>query len=302
VEDGSSCALIGPSGAGKTTVLRVAAGLAEHDGHVSLDGVDVTRVPAHRRGVAMVFQEPRLFESMSALDNVSYADRMRGVARSVRHAKAAALLDEVGLGDRADDAPTTLSGGEQQRVALARALNATPVALLLDEPLTALDAPRRRELRMLIDRIRRTRRLTTLLVSHDVADAVELADRLAVLVDGALAQHDRSQIVLDRPVSPTVARLTGNPNVLVDGPRRFTIRPERVVLGATGQPMPVRSVEPRLSHDLVVLLSPWGPLSALVAPGSTHRPGDTVLVHLPEHACWTFPTSDGTSPTIGDPQ
>jgi ABC-type sulfate/molybdate transport systems ATPase subunit len=300
VGDGALCAVIGPSGAGKTTMLRVAAGLADHEGAVLLDGVDVTHVPTHRRAVAMLFQEPRLFESMSAIDNVAYADRMRGVARRVRRTRAADLLDEVGLADRAEAKPAALSGGERQRVALARALSAAPSVLLLDEPLTALDAPRRAGLRSLIDRIRRTRNMTTLLVSHDVADAVALADRLAVMVDGALVQHDESQIVVDRPVSPTVARLTGNPNVLTDGPRCFTVRPERVVLGATGQLMPVTGVEPRLSHDLVAITSPWGPLWALVAPGSAPRPGDTVCVDVPDRACWTFPTV-GPGPRIGGP-
>src|SRR5688572_12054760 len=128
----------------------------------------------------MLFQEPRLFDSMSVLDNVAYADRVRRVARTVRRAKAAALLDEVGLGARAGDSPVGLSGGERQRIALARALNASPRVLLLDEPLSALDAPRRAELRAVIDVMRRARRLTTLYVSHDLADAVALADDLAV--------------------------------------------------------------------------------------------------------------------------
>jgi putative spermidine/putrescine transport system ATP-binding protein len=289
VDDGSLCAVIGPSGAGKSTLLRVAAGLVAHEGSVVVDGTDVTRLPAHRRGVAMLFQEPRLFDSMSVLDNVAYADKVRRVPRTMRHEKAAALLDEVGLATRAGERPAGLSGGERQRIALARALNASPRVLLLDEPLTALDAPRRAELRAVIDSVRRSRRLTTLYVSHDLADAVALADHLVVLIDGRIAQHDTPRVVLDRPVSPAVALLTGNPNVLVDGSITFTIRPEHVALNGSGSPARVRDVDHRVTHDVVRLESPWGVLQAVCAPGSGGATGDVICVSLPAARTWRFP-------------
>ncbi|HUP76635.1 MAG TPA: ABC transporter ATP-binding protein [Acidimicrobiales bacterium] len=289
VDDGSLCAVIGPSGAGKSTLLRVAAGLVAHEGSVFVDDIDVTRLPPHRRGVAMLFQEPRLFDSMSVLDNVAYADRIRRVPRTIRRKKAAALLDEVGLAARADERPAGLSGGERQRIALARALNASPRVLLLDEPLTALDAPRRAELRAVIDSVRRSRHLSTLYVSHDLADAVALADDLAVMIDGRIAQHDAPHAVLDRPASPAVARLTGNPNVLVDGSITFTIRPEHVALNGAGSPARVRHVDHRVTHDVVHLDSPWGVLHAVCAPGSGGATGDVVCVSLPAARTWSFP-------------
>ena len=289
IADGSLCAVVGPSGAGKTTLLRAAAGLVAHEGAVFVDDTDVTRLPAHRRGVAMLFQEPRLFDSMSVLDNVAYADRVRRVPRTVRRDKAAALLDEVGLASRAAEGPAGLSGGERQRIALARALNASPRVLLLDEPLSALDAPRRAELRAVIDSVRRARRLTTLYVSHDLADAVALADRLAVMIDGQIAQLDEPHAVLNRPASPAVALLTGNPNVLVDGSTTFTIRPEHVEFSNSGTPMGVVQVDRRVTHDVVRLDSPWGLLHAITPPGRAPPVGRTAAVDIAAARCWSFP-------------
>ena len=298
VDDGSLCAVMGPSGAGKTTLLRVAAGLVDHEGAVFVGDADVTRLPAHRRGVAMLFQEPRLFDSMSVLDNVAYADRVRGVPRSVRREKAAVLLDEVGLATRIGDRPAGLSGGERQRIALARALNASPRVLLLDEPLSALDAPRRAELRAVIDSVRRTRRLTTLYVSHDLADAVALADHLAVIIDGRVAQFDTPRMVLDRPASPAVALFTGNPNLLVDASATFTIRPEHVEFGGSGTRALVVRVDHRVTHDVVRLVSPWGALEAIRPPGVGPTPGDTVRVTLPVELKWYFPPADSAAERI----
>ena len=292
VPDGSLCAVIGPSGAGKTTLLRAVAGLVAHSGRVFLDDHDVSEVAPHRREAAMLFQEPRLFDSMTVLDNVAYAAQVRRAPRAVRRAAALALLCEMGLADRARDRPAGLSGGERQRVALARALTARPQVLLLDEPLSALDAPRRAELRAVIDDARLTRRLTTLYVSHDIADAVAGADRLAVLIDGAIAQHDIPTAVLERPSSPQVARLTGNPNVLVNGSTVFTVRPEHVEIdaaGAPGVPGEVTGVERRITHDIVELDSHWGALQALVAPGCAPAVGARASVSLPERRRWTFP-------------
>lgn len=295
------CAVIGPSGAGKTTLLRAATGLVPHSGHVLLGDHDVSTIAPHRRGIALLFQDPRLFDSMRVVDNVAYAARVRGVPRLRRHADARALLDEVGLADRASERPAGLSGGERQRVALARALTADPDVLLLDEPLSALDAPRRAEVRAVIDRVRRARNLTTVYVSHDLADAVDGADRLAVLIDGVLVQHDTPTTVLERPASAQVARLTGNPNVLVDGSIVFTVRPEHVGLHQPGEPATVTATERRVTHDLVQLDSPWGDLQALTAPGQAPLVGTWTTVALPERRRWRLPHDPATSsPTRSD--
>lgn len=294
VASGSLCAIIGPSGAGKTTLLRATAGLVAHAGTVAVGGVDMTNTPTHQRGVAMVFQEPRLFATMTVLDNVAYPDRVRRIARRTRQAKAKLLLDEVGLGDRANSYPHDLSGGEQHRVALARALNAQPQVLLLDEPLTGLDAPRRAEMRRLIAGVQRARRLTTLYVSHDLGDAVAVAESIAVIIAGRLEQHGPPALVLDQPATPEVARLTGNPNLLWDGTRRFTIRPEHVVITQDGIPMRLIARERRVAYDELCLDSPWGLLYAAVPAGFGATAGDEVRADLPASRRWSFARAGST--------
>lgn len=204
---GRCCAVMGPSGAGKSTLLRAVAGLVQHDGSVRVGDRDLTGTPPHRRGVGLLFQQPRLFPTMSALDDVAYPLRVRGVSRARRRARAAELLDEVGLGDRLGARAHELSGGEAQRVALARAVCSEPEVLLLDEPLTGLDLPQRRQLVRLLSQVQRSRGLTWLVVTHDPSDAAALGDTIAVLEDGRLVQHDTVEVVTARPATPTVAAL-----------------------------------------------------------------------------------------------
>ncbi len=169
--------VVGPSGAGKTTLLRALAGLAvPASGTVRLGGHDVTATPAHQRGVAVMFQEPRLFPAMDVGDNVAFPLRMQKVPSAARRREAEALLAEVGLDGFAARTVRSLSGGEQQRVALARALAARPRLLLLDEPTSAVDAPRRAELRRLLRTVQERFALTIVAVTHDQAEAAELAE------------------------------------------------------------------------------------------------------------------------------
>ena len=305
VTSGSVCALVGASGAGKTTLLRIVAGLSTPvEGSVHVDGKPILGERPERRRVGFVFQDPRLFPSMSVGDNVAYARRARGEDRPSRRAAAAELLEEVGLGDRIADRPSSLSGGEQQRVALARALCAEPGLLLLDEPLSAVDGPRRDELRALLRRLQRDHAVTTVIVTHDVADAAALAEQIAVLDDGVIAQCSPPHELFDRPLSPRVARLTGNPNVLragrdgslcsIDltqtGDHVFTIRPEHVRFGAeSGEPMGVADCEPRGTYTRVHLVGAIGRLVAHVAPAHRLRQGDRVSVTLPPEHLWRFP-------------
>jgi putative spermidine/putrescine transport system ATP-binding protein len=214
VRDGSVCVVMGPSGAGKSTLLRAVAGLVAHRGRIALDDRDLDGVAPHRRGVGLLFQRPRLFPTMSVLDNVAYPLRVRGVPRRRRREHALALLDEVGLADRASERPGHLSGGEQQRVAVARALCFEPAVLLLDEPLTGLDVPQRRDLIELLHRVRSARRLTWVVVTHDPDDAAALGDTIAVLDRGRLVQHDTVEVMRARPRSGLVAALVDNRNLL----------------------------------------------------------------------------------------
>lgn len=210
VDPGAACAVMGRSGAGKSTLLKAIAGLVEHGGRVSVDGRDLTGVAPHRRRVGLLFQQPRLFPAMRAIDNVAYPLRLARWPRGRRRTEAARRLAEVGLGDRAQAWPGELSGGEQQRVALARALCVAPAVVLLDEPLTGLDLPQRRELVGLLRRVRAERDVTWVIVTHDPDDAAALGDTIAVLDAGRLVQHGPAGEVRSSPVTDGVAALFGS--------------------------------------------------------------------------------------------
>ncbi|MEV6194350.1 ABC transporter ATP-binding protein [Streptomyces sp. NPDC051920] len=210
VRPGELLALLGPSGCGKTTALRMLAGFEHPDsGEVLVDGRDITRVPAHRRDAGMVFQSYSLFPHLSALDNVAFGLRMRKARTAERRSRAAELLDLVGLGDKGERFPHQLSGGQQQRVALARALALRPRVLLLDEPLSALDAKVRLALREEIRRLQLELGITTLFVTHDQEEALSMADRVAVMRAGRLEQCASPAELYGRPATAFVAEFVG---------------------------------------------------------------------------------------------
>lgn len=208
---GELLALLGPSGCGKTTTLRILAGLETPDaGTVHIGERDVTRVDVRRRGIGIVFQSYSLFPHMTAAENVGYGLRIRRQAG--RAATVAELLETVGLAEHAGKYPAQLSGGQQQRVALARALALEPNVLLLDEPLSALDAAVRVQLREHIRRIQMEKNITTLMVTHDQEEALTMADRVGVMNAGRIEQLDTPAELYRRPVSPFVATFVGNVN------------------------------------------------------------------------------------------
>lgn len=210
VRPGELLALLGPSGCGKTTALRMLAGFEHPDsGRVLVDGEDVSRVPAHRRDAGMVFQSYSLFPHLDALDNVAFGLRMRKVRTAERRARAAELLDLVGLADKGGRFPHQLSGGQQQRVALARALALRPRVLLLDEPLSALDAKVRLSLREEIRRLQQELGITALFVTHDQEEALSMADRVAVMHAGRLEQCATPSELYGRPATAFVAEFVG---------------------------------------------------------------------------------------------
>src|SRR5690606_11329082 len=215
IEPGRLVALLGPSGCGKTTALRCVAGYEQPDsGAVLIDGKDITGVPANKRDAGMVFQSYSLFPNLNARDNVAFGLRVRKVPAAVRRAKADELLELVGLPHHADRYPHQLSGGQQQRVALARALALEPRVLLLDEPLSALDAKVRVALREEIRRLQLDLGITTIFVTHDQEEALSIADEVAVLRDGRLEQVGPPAEVYDRPATPFVAEFVGTMNHL----------------------------------------------------------------------------------------
>jgi len=215
VRTGELVAVIGPSGSGKSTLLKLVSGLETgHTGRIALDGEDMSRTPVHKRHIGMVFQSYALFPHLSVLDNVAYGLKLRKVALQERRRRAQELLDVVGLGDFARRAVGQLSGGQQQRVALARALAIDPRALLLDEPLSALDASVRGHLRDQIRAIQRRFDATTLLVTHDQEEALVMADRVAMLKDGRLLQIATPREIYENPASRAVAEFVGLSTIL----------------------------------------------------------------------------------------
>jgi putative spermidine/putrescine transport system ATP-binding protein len=230
LEPGELVALLGPSGCGKTTALRILAGLDDPTaGTVAVDGRDITRVPANKRDMGMVFQAYSLFPHLTVLDNVAFGLKLRGKAKAERTSRAADMLDLVGLAEHKQKYADQLSGGQQQRVALARALAIQPQVLLLDEPLSALDAKVRVALRAEIRRVQLEVGTTTLFVTHDQEEALAVADRVGVMSQGRLEQIAPPAELYTNPATPFVAEFVGLNNKLpaavADGSAR--------ILGAT---------------------------------------------------------------------
>ncbi|HLJ67453.1 MAG TPA: ABC transporter ATP-binding protein [Chloroflexota bacterium] len=213
IESGKFVSLLGPSGCGKTTALRIIAGFERAtSGCVLVDGKDVSNVPANHRDMGMVFQAYSLFPNMTARENVAFGLRIRRVSRADRNRRASELLELVGLASMLDRYPHQLSGGQQQRVALARALAIEPSVLLLDEPLSALDAKVRVQLREEIRRIQLQLGITALYVTHDQEEALSISDQVVVLSQGRIEQTGSPAEIYGEPATPFVAQFVGTMN------------------------------------------------------------------------------------------
>ncbi|MFB9832189.1 ABC transporter ATP-binding protein [Actinoallomurus acaciae] len=219
IQDGEFFALLGPSGCGKTTLLRTIAGLeTASSGTLRIGDRDVTGVPPGARDVAMVFQDYALFPHMTVADNIAYPLRIKKVGRAERRAKAASTGEGLSLGGLMERRPAQLSGGQQQRVALARAMAAQPTVFLLDEPLSNLDARLRLEARTFLKKLQHDLDVTTVFVTHDQAEALALADRIAVMESGRIRQLGTPREVFQRPANVFVAGFIGStPMNLLDG-------------------------------------------------------------------------------------
>ncbi|HEX6341068.1 ABC transporter ATP-binding protein [Umezawaea sp.] len=237
VVDGELFALLGPSGCGKTTLLRTIAGLEPAtDGKVLIGGRDVTREQPGARGVSMVFQDYALFPHMTVAENIAYPLRVRRAPRAEQRLVAERTAEGLSLSGLLDRRPGQLSGGQQQRTALARAVALETDVLLLDEPLSNLDARLRLEARTFLKRLQRELALTTVFVTHDQAEALALADRVAVMESGRVRQLGTPREVFQRPADTFVANFIGStPMNLVDG----TVRGDRVEVAGTLLPSPL---------------------------------------------------------------
>jgi len=213
IKSGELVALLGPSGCGKTTALRIVAGLEHHDsGSIKINDQNISGVPAHQRNMGMVFQAYSLFPNLTVLENVAFGLKMRKVSKEKQRKKSIELLELVGLPTQKNRFPHQLSGGQQQRVALARALAIEPSVLLLDEPLSALDAQVRTNLRDEIRRLQLSLGITTLFVTHDQEEAMSMADRVGVMRNGKLEQIGVPSDLYNKPATPFVASFVGIAN------------------------------------------------------------------------------------------
>lgn len=215
VEPGNLVALLGPSGCGKTTTLRMVAGLEQPtEGDIRFDGESIVQMPPHRRNIGMVFQRYVLFPHMSVEGNVGFGLRMRGVPRAEVRRRVAEVLEIVQLTGFEKRFPSQLSGGQQQRVAIARTVVTDPVIMLMDEPLSNLDAKLREEMRTFITSLQRRLGITTLFVTHDQVEAIELADRIGVMFAGEIVQFGAPAEIFNKPRSPRIADFMGATNLL----------------------------------------------------------------------------------------
>ena len=260
---GTYCCLLGPSGCGKTTSLRMLAG---HEtptaGDILLDNANVTLLPPARRGTAMMFQSYALFPHLSCLDNVAFSLRMRGMPRRERHARAAEMLELVEMAPLAARLPAQLSGGQQQRVALARALVTNPAALLLDEPLSALDPFLRGRVRAELKRFQRRLGITFVHVTHAQDEALALADLVVLMRDGRIEQQGSARALFDHPRTAFAARFLGGHNVLprAGAAAGVAVRMDRTRLApeGAGHPATLRTVEYTGTGHALSLVDPRG--------------------------------------------
>ncbi|XDF34050.1 ABC transporter ATP-binding protein [Paracidovorax avenae] len=241
VEPGEVLALLGPSGCGKTTLLRLIAGLESPDagGRIAFGGTDVTQLPIERRGVGMVFQHYALFPQMTVEGNIGYGLKIRGTPEAERRRVVGELIDLVRLNGLEKRRPAELSGGQRQRVALARAVAVRPRVLLLDEPLTALDAKLKESLRDELAELLRRLHITAIHVTHDQQEALAIADRLAVMQAGRIVQVGDGETLYRHPAHPFVASFLGRVNRLVlPGAGARHAAPGCIDLGGLELPVP----------------------------------------------------------------
>ena len=242
VEKGQLVTLLGPSGCGKSTLLRCLAGLEQvTDGHIYLDGQEITDVVPRRRGIGMVFQQYSLFPNMNVRDNVAYGLKLKKLPKAEINQKVEQMLDIVGLSEKISQYPAQLSGGQQQRVALARAMVTAPKVLLLDEPLSAIDALLRKNLQIEIRRIQQQLGITTIFVTHDQDEAMVMSDMIHLFHEGKIEQSGTPEQIYTRPATKFAATFIGNYNLpaAADFNRAFhtdipgqdvAVRPEIVTL------------------------------------------------------------------------
>ena len=320
IASGELTALLGPSGCGKTTTMKMIAGLlAPTSGDVTFDGRSILKDKPEDRGVVMVFQNYLLFPYMSVAANIGFGLKMRKIDKAEIDSRVSEMLDLVKLPDLGARRPSELSGGQQQRVALARALIVQPNVLLLDEPLSNLDAHLRFEMRDLIRNLQQDMGITTIFVTHDQEEAVVLADKVALILDGQLKQYDLSSAFYSKPIDKATALFFGGQNFIAghvdnngdvfdsplgkmqlpektdSGPGTLTIRPENIRIGnsADGKNSVVASITEKIYMGTQTRLQCQvgdSLLQVLANPNDVmeHEVGNTISLFFPENALWVL--------------
>ena len=318
IDDGAFVAVLGPSGCGKTTTLLMLAGIySPTAGEIAFDGARVNDVEARDRNVGIVFQSYALYPNMSVLDNIMFPLRFKKVERAEGEARAREIAALVRIDQLLDRRPAQLSGGQQQRVALARALVKRPHLLLLDEPLSNLDATLRLSMRTEIRRIQRELGVTTILVTHDQIEATTMADRIVVMNAGRVEQEGTAKDLYERPATLFVASFVGSPPInLFDGRAADSalkvhettlalsapvqgevvlgIRPESVRVEATGTQARVFAAEPMGREVMYSANSPLGVVRFIEAGAEArHREGDNLALAFPPEEALLFDKGSG---------
>jgi iron(III) transport system ATP-binding protein len=315
ISEGSFFTLLGPSGCGKTTLLRCIAGFNEPDnGSIWFDQDDITRLPAYQRNIGMVFQDYALFPDKTVYDNVAYGLKARKVGRDEMQARVDESLKLVGLDALAGRFPAQMSGGQRQRVALARALVIKPRVLLMDEPLSNLDAKLRLSMRDMIRDLQRQARITTVFVTHDQEEALAMSDQIAVMQSGRIAQMDTPEALYSQPASAYVADFVGSANLLevaqlseglvriagqelvadtraatASGSKRLVLRSENLALLPRQAPPPANALAVTLTgrqylgaKTLCRVALDTGEVLQVDVPGlELHQPGDRLWLQVP---------------------
>jgi len=258
IEDGEFVSILGPSGCGKTTTLRAVAGFLEAtDGEILIDNKDYSKIPVNKRNFGIVFQSYALFPNMTVFENVAYGLKLRSVSKEEREQKVLEILENVELLALKDRKPENLSGGQRQRVALARALIISPNLLLLDEPLSNLDAKLRIEMRSQIRRMQQKYKITTILITHDQEECFSISDKVAIMNNGKIEQYDTPESIYSNPSSIFVADFVGFKNLLdvtrvssgvymlsngkeieaadVENAKKIAIRPQNITVNQSGE-------------------------------------------------------------------
>ena len=285
VAAGTLTAIVGPSGCGKSTLLRLLAGFERPDaGRIEVDGVDVTGQPLRERNVGFVFQSYALFPHLSVERNVAFALEVRNAPREQARDRVRELLELVQLSDLSQRRPHELSGGQRQRIALARALAAQPQILLLDEPFAALDYHVRRELRSWLRELHDRVHVTTLLVTHDAEEAMDVADSVVLMRNGRVEQSGAPIDVYDAPVSPFALHFLGPANALPDGDGVRYVRPHELRVAAApfagSQPARVVRIVKLGSRKRYELVLPDGTAVAADVAANDAAADGTDVVHI----------------------